>query len=127
MRPGRALTQAIDRAYEAFGAYGPPSAAEVAAHSDIASRMILGALLSAPLRLLTVQQIGNAALGLPEAGSVKDYKHCLPRILEDAVRGAVYLGTMPPIIAGKLKMAEWLAWPEAEQAAVRALFNEAWA
>ncbi|MER8863739.1 hypothetical protein NKI19_08450 [Mesorhizobium sp. M0751] len=59
-------------------------------------------------------------------GDVEDYKHFLPRILEQAIRQPEWMGTDPPIIAVRLKMANWLDWPSSERAAIRTLFVEAW-
>lgn len=59
-------------------------------------------------------------------GGVEDYKHFLPRILEQAVECSGWMGTDPPIIGERLKLGEWLKWPLQEQEAVRDLFIEAW-
>ncbi|MGL4966464.1 MAG: hypothetical protein ACRC67_34900 [Inquilinus sp.] len=60
-------------------------------------------------------------------GSAWDYKHFLPRILEQAAFSPVDFGTEPPIIASKLDIADWWKWPAAEQDAVRNVFAAAWA
>ena len=125
MRPGPALTAAIDTAYEAFGGYPRPNRIEASPVRDPAK--ILATLSCAPLRELTGAQIGPyAGWALTTVGSVTDYKHFLPRILEQAVRAAEWMGTYPQVIASRLKMARWRTWPKSEQSAVIAVFQVAW-
>ncbi|WP_442581528.1 hypothetical protein ACSBOB_05920 [Mesorhizobium sp. ASY16-5R] len=59
-------------------------------------------------------------------GGVEDYKHFLPRILEQAVERSLWMGTDPPIIGERLKRGEWLKWPTHEREAVKDLFIAAW-
>ncbi|MDX8482661.1 hypothetical protein RFN28_30010 [Mesorhizobium sp. VK24D] len=78
------------------------------------------------MRELTGEQIGPyAGWAMTTVGDVADYKHFLPRILEQAVRESLWPGSDPPIIAERLKMAQWQDWPDAERGAIRALFARA--
>jgi hypothetical protein len=125
MMPGPALITALDAAYEAFAVYPRPQRIEASPIRDPAK--ILATLSSAPLRRLTGEQIGlYAGWALTTVGSVTDYKHFLPRILEQATLAPEWLGTEPPVIASKLKMAKWSTWPRSEQSAVIAVFQTAW-
>ncbi|QGZ94209.1 hypothetical protein DSM104635_01025 [Terricaulis silvestris] len=121
---GPTLLVALDAAYGAFAGYLRPQRMEASSMRDPAR--ILATLSSAPLRDLTGEQIGPyAGWALTTVGSVTDYKHFLPRILEQAVRDSSWLGTQPPVIASRLNMAEWRSWPEAERSAVIQVFMAA--
>lgn len=125
MTPSPALSEAIERAYARFAAYGRPSKLEASPLRD--AKAILATLTSAPLRELTGQQIGPyAGWALTTVGSAEDYKHFLPRILEQAVCAPEWLGTQPQIIAARLKRAHWRDWPASEQEAITTLFRAAW-
>ena len=125
MTLGPELIVALDGAYEAFANYPRPIRMEALPLRD--PKKIIATLSSAPLRRLTGEQIGPyAGWALTTVGSISDYKHFLPRILEQAIRDPVWLGTEPPIIASRLKMAEWRTWPKSEQSAVVTVFQTAW-
>ncbi|WP_421917333.1 hypothetical protein [Mesorhizobium sp.] len=124
MQPDAELQRLIDECYAAFSDYPRPRTLHASPLRDPAE--ILKTLTSAPLRQLTGEQIGPyAGYALTTVGDVFDYKHFLPRILEEAVHEPFWVGTNPPVIAGKLRRAEWLQWPAHEQAAIRALFTGA--
>lgn len=126
MQPGRRVQKAIDAAYRVFAPYPRPTELKASPLRDADD--ILRTLTSAPLRDLTGEQVGSyAGWAVTTVGSVWDYKHFLPRILEQAVLHPVWLGTDPPTIASKLEMAEWQRWPATEQDAVRNVFAAAWA
>lgn len=126
MEPGRRLQQAIDAAYRVFAPYPRPTELKASPLRD--ADEILRTLTSAPLRDLTGEQVGSyAGWAVTTVGSVWDYKHFLPRILEQAVLHPVWHGTDPPVIASKLDTAEWQRWPATEQDAVRDVFAAAWA
>src|SRR5690348_4317961 len=117
MTPSPALSEAIEGAYAKFAAYGRPSKLETSPLRD--PKAILATLTGAPLRELTGKQIGPyAGWALTTVGSVQDYKHFLPRILEQAVLAPEWMGTQPQVIAARLKRALWRGWPVSEQAAV---------
>jgi hypothetical protein len=121
MDPSSALLSALDAVYGAFSGYPRPTRLEASPTRDPAK--ILSTLSSASLRDLEGEQIGPySGWVLTTVGSITDYKHFLPRILEQAVRAPEWMGTQPPVIASRLKMAEWRTWPQSEQQAVTALF-----
>ena len=126
MQPDKHLQQAIDAAYRAFAPYPRPTSLDASPLRD--ADEILRTLTSVPLRELTDEQISPyAGWALTTVGSAWDYKHFLPRILEQAVHERVWVGVEPAIIATKLDMARWRTWPAAEQAAVSDVFAAAWA
>lgn len=126
MQPGKRLQQAIDAAYRVFAPYPRPTELKASPLRD--ADEILRTLTAAPLHDLTVKQIGPYAFwAMTTVGSAWDYKHFLPRILEQAVLCSADAGTEPPVIVSKLDMAEWRRWPAAEQDAVKDVFAAAWA
>jgi len=121
MNPGVPLILALDAVYDAFAGYPRPLQMEAAPTRDPAK--ILATLSSAPLRDLTGEQIGPyAGWALSTVGSVRDYKHFLPRIIEQAILGPNWMGTRPPVTASRLNIAEWRAWPRPEHAAALEVF-----
>ncbi|QUD86347.1 hypothetical protein [Phenylobacterium montanum] len=125
MKPNRSLALALDNAYAAFASYPPPIELEAAPTRD--PKAILASLSAAPLRHLAGEQIGPyAGWAMTTVGTVLDYKHFLPRILEQAVMNNVWMGTEPTIIAQRLEMASWRAWPQEEQEAVESVFQASW-
>lgn len=125
MQPNGELQRLIDGCYAAFAPYPRPLVMHASPLRDPVG--LLKTLSSAPLRELTGEQIGPySGYALTTVGDVEDYKHFLPRILEQAVREQLWTGTEPWIIATRLKKAQWLDWPAHEQAAIRALFAAAW-
>ncbi len=83
------LQRLIDDCYDAFAPYPPPRSLH-ALRDPVA---ILATLTSAPLRELTGEQIGPyAGWAMTTVGDVTDYKHFLPRILEQAVRESLWTG-----------------------------------
>jgi hypothetical protein len=124
MDPSSTLLSALGAVYDAFSGYLRPARLDASPTRDPAK--MLSTLSSAPLRALKGEQIGPySGWALTTVGSVTDYKHFLPRILEQAVRAPEWMGTQPPVIASRLKMAEWRTWPQSEQLAVTALFRAA--
>lgn len=122
MTPAGPLLAALDAAYEAFSRYPRPQRLEAASPTRDPAK-ILATLASAPLRSLSGEQIGPyAGWALTTVGSVGDYKHFLPRILEQAVRAPEWMGTQPPVVASRLNMAKWRTWPKLESAAVIEVF-----
>jgi len=125
MQPDKQLQLLIDDCYAAFSPYPRPLVLHASPLRDPVQ--ILTTLTSAPLRELTGEQIGPyAGYAMTTVGDVDDYKHFLPRILEQAVHEQLWMGTDPPIIAQRLKKGKWLDWPVHEQAAIGALFAGAW-
>ncbi|BAV46443.1 hypothetical protein MesoLj113a_34670 [Mesorhizobium sp. 113-1-2] len=125
MQPDDQLQRLIDDCYAAFAPYPRPHAMHASPLRDPVA--LLKTLSSAPLRELTGEQIGPyAGYAMTTVGDLDDYKHFLPRILEQAVLERQWTGTEPPIIAERLKRGKWLEWPAHEPAAIRALFAGAW-
>jgi hypothetical protein len=117
--------RAIDDLYSVFAIYREPKTLEGSPHKDVAG--MFRSLKAAPLRDLAPDQIGPyAGSAMLTVGGVAEYKHYLPRIVEHAALGAPYMGTDPPIIAGRVKLASWTGWPEGEQFALRAAFHTIW-
>jgi hypothetical protein len=122
---GPRLSEAIERLYLTFSAYPEPAGLEGSPYKDVAG--MVRSLKAAPLRQLTGDQIGPyAGSAILTVGDVADYKHYLPRILEQAVLKAPHIGVDPPIIADRLKYAGWRDWREEEQAAITHVFVSAW-
>lgn len=125
MLPKSPLQRAIDQCYDAFASNPRPLALHASPLGDPVA--LLRTLTAKPLRELSGDEIGPyAGWALTTVGDEADYRHFLPRILEQAVRESAWTGTDPPIIAERLKIGQWLTWPSPEQHAVRALFLEAW-
>ena len=125
MTPDAAVARAIDGAYDAFAPYERPAVLDAAPSRDGAA--ILRTLSAAPLRHLSGEQIGPySGWAITTVGSEEDYKHFLPRILEQAVRDPAWMGTDPAVIAQRLARAEWRTWPRTERDAVCGLYWAAW-
>lgn len=119
------LNIALDALYSAFGTYPEPASLEGSPYKNVAG--MFRSLRAAPLRELTGDQIGPyAGSALLTVGGLAEYKHYLPRIVEQAVLIAPHVGTDPPIIAERLKRASWRTWPQCEQVALRSVFHAAW-
>ena len=116
-------SEAVEAAYAAFDYPPPRGALETSPHKD--GEGMFRDLTSAPLRDLTYDKLtafeGSA---ISTAGTVGDFKHFLPRIMElmvPAEGDAFY----PDIVAGKLRYTGWECWPPDEIAAVRDVFRTA--
>ncbi len=114
-------SEAVEAAYAAFDYPPPRGALETSPHKD--GEQMFRDLTSAPRRELTWDKLtafeGSA---ISTAGTVGDFKHFLPRIMElmvPAEGDAFY----PDIVAGKLRYAGWEHWPPDEIAAVRDVFR----
>src|SRR5262249_5226325 len=91
MEPNAEVSRALNDAYELFSIYPRPRHLE-ASPVENADEM-LRALTAAPLRQLTGEQIGPySGSAILTVGDVNDYKHFLPRILEQAVRAPEWMG-----------------------------------
>ncbi|MCQ1780401.1 hypothetical protein NOJ05_24575 [Neorhizobium galegae] len=115
------LRRLLDQGYEAFAHYRRPTALETSPLRN--PEKLLKRLTSKPLRLLEVEDVQEyAAAALTTVGTVDDYKHFLPRLLDLSVDSAV---VEPEVIALKLKAADWLAWPQNQTHVVEQIFAEA--
>lgn len=115
------LSQQIDGAYDVFARYGRPLFLDASPLRD--PKLLLNQLSSKPLRLLDARDVQEYALSaLTTVGTIEDYKHFLPRLLELATEpGAVE----PQMIALKLEMAAWRTWPKNEQRSLEEIFIHA--
>ncbi len=112
------LRRLLDVAYETFGRYRRPQVLDASPLCD--PEKLLKQLTAKPLRLLDVEDVQQYALAAcTTVGTAEDYKHFLPRLLDLATQSGVI---EPPMIALKLTMAEWRAWPTNEQQAVEKIF-----
>ncbi len=118
------LRDAIEHCYIVFAGMPCPRTLETSPLRN--GDEILRALTSAPLRALGGEQIGPySGWAITTVGNDHDYRHFLPRIFELAVTDPAWLGTEPPVLATKLKMAAWRTWPVDQQSAVLRLFHAA--
>lgn len=119
------LRDAVNRLYSVFSVYPAPTELAGSPYKDVAG--MFRNLQSAPLEELSDDAIGPyAASAILTVGGVAEYKHYLPRIIEQGVLLSAHLGPEPEIIAGRLSYADWKLWPKEEQAAIRAAFHAAW-
>jgi hypothetical protein len=124
MHNDEALRTALDQVYEAFDSVPCPTHWNAAPERN--GDALLRVLTSSPLRVLTGKQIGPyAGWAMTTVGSGNDYQYFLPRILEVAIDDPSWMGTMPQVIASRLKMAAWTEWPRIQRDAVFSVFNEA--
>jgi hypothetical protein len=125
MERDRALSDAIDTVYDVFSRYLRPQRLEASPAKD--TTRIWAMLTAAPLRQLSGEKIGPySGSAIYTIGSVADYKHFLPRILEEAAVGGAWLGTEPEVIAARLNYAAWRGWPKPEVAALLDVFYAGW-
>jgi hypothetical protein len=121
MHPTPTLRRLLDQGYEAFAHHRKPTALETSPLRN--PEKLLKRLTSKPLRLLEVEDVQEyAAAALTTVGTVEDYKHFLPRLLDLSVGSAV---VEPEVIALKLKAADWLGWPQNQKHLVEQVFAEA--
>ncbi|WP_288431506.1 hypothetical protein [uncultured Agrobacterium sp.] len=119
--PDALKRQLIDGAYDVFARYSRPLFLDASPLRD--PELLLNKLTSKPLRLLDARDVEEYALAaLTTVGTIEDYKHFLPRLLDLATEpGAVE----PQMIALKLEMAEWWTWPKNEQRSLEEIFSRA--
>jgi hypothetical protein len=122
--PTPELVAALQQAYQVFANLARPAHLAASPHRD--GDRIFSTLTAAPLRELTGEQIGAyAGWAITTVGSGDDYRYFLPRILELAVEEPVWIGAEPPVIAGRLKRADWEMWPADQRDACLLVFQEA--
>jgi len=117
-----ALLEAIERLYTAFAPYplhqyieGCPCCVSLSDQAKIRSK---------PLRSLTERDIGRyATKALTTWGTIADFKHFLPCLLELVVTDPVF---NEAILASKLQLAQWNQWPRHEREAIRAYLIALW-
>jgi hypothetical protein len=119
------LRDAIECAYRAFARVPRPTSLEASPLRDGAK--IFRTLVSAPLRDIEGEKIGPyAGWAITTVGSASDYFHFLPRILELAVQNPSWMGATPPVIANRLKLANWNDLPNDQHRAVEDVFESAY-
>lgn len=124
MHSDEALRLSLDRVYDAFSSVCCPTCWDAAPGRN--GDALLRGLTSSSLRDIAGEQIGPyAGWAMTTVGSGIDYQYFLPRILELAIDRPEWMGTMPPVIASRLKMAAWNEWPQVQRDAVFCLFDAA--
>ena len=117
----------VEDLYRTFAAYPLPKSTGPCpcCHSDYDDRQ----LYEAPLRKLSSARLRNYIDdALLTWGDVPTFKHFLPRIAELFVTSPDPDRELPDpeIIFSKLRYADWLSWPDPEQAAARHFLRAFW-
>lgn len=121
MRTQPLLQELLEHSYEAFAHLRKPEILEASALRDPAR--ILKRLTSKPLRLLQVEDVHEyASAALSTVGTISDYQHFLPRILELSTQSSTI---EPEVIALKLTKANWRAWLPNQQDIIEKIFMAA--
>ena len=121
---GDAVRDAVEGVYSVFSTYRLPG--RIDGCPCCIGTVPRERLHAVPLRLLTPDDLGRyAAKALTTIGSVADLKHFLPRILELTAEDPSW-SIGPEVTLGKLRLAEWLTWPEKEVRAVRSVLLAWW-
>ena len=120
-----ALKRAIEALYTTFARYKLKDPVEGCPHCTSSEDDRL--LSSDPLRKLSAANLERFAFkAVSTLGTLEDFKHFLPRILElAALRGKLGY-TDFEIILGKLDYAGWTHWPERERKAIRHYLLALW-
>ncbi len=118
------LFEAIDRLYDIFEAY----AFSVDASSDDLGVEDRNRVLHAtPLRQLGEEELRRYVFkAMTTWGSVDDFRHLLPRLVELFILQAGRTLFEPEIMFGKLRYGRWTTWPIDEQIALRRFFHVLW-
>lgn len=107
---------AVEVLYRAFAHRRRPSCLYASPVKDPAA---VAKLLAVPLRDVDARAILHYSVSaMTTIGTAEDFAYFLPRILEVATDGPAAGLADPFIIAGKLELADWRDWSEAEQTAV---------
>ncbi|MEO7300211.1 MAG: hypothetical protein ABI042_16725 [Verrucomicrobiota bacterium] len=117
------LKEAIRKLYTAFAQYSPrhPEGCPCCVSDEDKRR-----LLSKPLNALTVDDVSRYSLkALTTWGTVNDFKHFLPRLLELMATDECS-AIEPEVLMSKLRLASWQGWPEAERAGVDQFIHALW-
>jgi hypothetical protein len=120
-----ALRDSIARLYEVFARYDVKDPVEGCQHctSEADDRL----LRSKPLHELAPADLERYAFkAMTTLGSVADFKHFLPRLLELYAHDAMSVGTDIEVAFSKLTYAKWNEWPAPERDAVKAFLLAYW-
>ena len=121
----RTLEAAVEGLYSTFASYklhgpvvGCPHCTSLADDERLRSR---------PLRDLHAGDLQRFAFkAMSTLGTVEDFKHFLPRMLEIAAQEGEVGDTDFEVLMGKLHDAEWSTWPSPERAAVERFLTALW-
>jgi hypothetical protein len=115
----------IENLYTVFSKYQKPKSLNAAPTRD--AKAIYADLTSSRLRELKAENLERyAPFAMTTVGTLEDYKHFLPRILELSVSDELHTyGLEADTIAGKLLYGEFFEWPDEEKDAVRAFVTSA--
>jgi hypothetical protein len=119
-----ALSQAITDLYAAFARYRVTS---LEGCPDCTSPAAGAALLARPLRDRSPADLARYAFkALTPWGTVDDFKHFLPRLLDLLAHTGGRDWIDPEVVFGKLPHGRWTTWPRRERAALLAFFDALW-
>jgi hypothetical protein len=115
----------IENLYTVFSKYQKPKSLDAAPTRD--AKAIYADLTSTGLRELKAENLERyAPFAVTTVGTLGDYKHFLPRILELSVSDELHTyGLEANTIAGKLLYGEFFEWPDDEKDSVRAFVTSA--
>lgn len=115
----------IDELYHVFARYRVERPVEGCPHctSDADDKL----LRSKPLQTLAGSDLSRIAFkAMTTLGTVEDFKHFLPRILELVAQRDEIGDTDVEVALSKLDYGKWHYWPGAERDAVERYLNESW-
>lgn len=119
------LSDAIEALYATFARYKLNGPVEGCPHCTSSEDDQL--LNSDPLQKLPVANLERFAFKVVSTlGTVEDFKHFLPRLLELAALGGKIGYVDFEIILGKLDYAGWTHWPQREGRAIRDYLSALW-
>lgn len=118
------LAEAVEQLYATFDRYRPRKMYGCpCCTSDAEGER----LVSTPLRSLTADNLSRYAFkAVSTWGTVEDFKHFLPRILELTAAGDFRRTVDPEVILEKPGYAEWTSWTARERAAVETFYRSLW-
>ena len=124
MERRRAGDAQVHDAVEAiYGEFAAPVPSKIEGCPCCISTRRVDVLLTTPLRQLSGQALWRYVTGaFLTIGDEKDFRYLLPRILDIAVNEPGDF-VDPEIVLGKLKLANWAAWPASERRAVEDLLS----
>ena len=121
--PQNALTAAVERLYEVFGAYNVPRSSSFCRHC--VTKDEVAALRNKPLRELHEGDVSRYWWkAISTWGTVEEFKHFLPRLLEILVLEKVR--DNPEILMRKLRYGGLNEWPEVEREAINSFCRALW-
>ncbi len=121
----KARSDAIEALYATFARYKLNGPVDGCPHCTSSEDDRL--LNSDPLQKLPPANLERFAFkAVSTLGTLEDFKHFLPRILELAALGGNIGHTLFEIILGKLDYAGWTHWPQREGQAIRDYLSALW-